>query len=80
MERLTERVETERLYVIFQIGVRLLVVRARESAELRRRHAHRPTAAQRIFEADFFALPKILLARVLRVFAPLTLKTARICR
>ena len=63
-----------------RFGMRALRVAAREGAELRRRHAHRPAAAEPRTPAPMSALPHHDAAIVFSVFTPSTPKTARICR
>ena len=46
VQRLAELVERQRLHVILDIGAVLRRIGAREGAELRRRHGHRPAPAQ----------------------------------
>ena len=52
MQRLAEGVERQRLHVVFEVRPLALRRRARERAELRRRHAHRPALRQRVLQRD----------------------------
>ena len=49
--------------------MRLARITARESAELRRRHAHRPAALERIFQPDQRLAPERVRLRVERLHA-----------
>ena len=52
VQRLTERVQAQRLHVVFEVRMHHLRAAAREGAELRRRHAHRPAARERVLQCD----------------------------
>jgi hypothetical protein len=52
MQRFAERIERQRLHVVLQVRELARRIAARERAELRRRHAHRPAAPEQVFEAD----------------------------
>ena len=52
LERFAELRQRQRLHVVLDVGGLAGRVGAREAAELRRRHGHRPTAAKGIVEPD----------------------------
>ena len=66
VQRIAELVERKRLHVILHIGPRHVRVRAREHAQLRRRHAHRPALVERVLHADERLAPPVRGARVER--------------
>ena len=80
VQRLAEGVERERLHVVLEVGPGLVGRRARERAELRRRHAHRAAARAARIRARSSPCRRPSWPSVLSVVAPLTANTARICR
>ena len=69
VQRLAEGVQRQRLHVVFDIRPRLLARRAREAAELRRRHAHRPAALEQVLQPDAGLAPPRVGHRVERAHA-----------
>ena len=64
MQRLTELVERERLHVELDVGALPRRVRARERAELRRRHGERAAPAQHVVESHLRAAEQRGLPRI----------------
>ena len=58
MQRLAKGVQRQRLHVVLNVRVGPLGAGARESAQLRRRHAHRAGAGPGVFQTDFGLAPK----------------------
>jgi hypothetical protein len=52
VQRLAEGVQAQRLHVVLDVRIGQLRAAAREGAQLRRRHAHRPAARQQVLQAD----------------------------
>jgi len=52
VQRVAERVQAQRLHMELEVGVRPVGRRTRECAQLRRGHAHRSGAPQRVLEPD----------------------------
>ncbi len=69
MQRLTKSIQAQRLHVIFDVGERLLRAAACEGAQLRRRHAHRPTALEHILHPNLGLTPPTIGQRVERLHA-----------
>ena len=69
MQRLAECIQAKRLHMILNIGIGTGRVAARESAELRGRHAHRAAAGDQILQGDFCFSPCIARQRIERLDA-----------
>ena len=64
MQRFTKRIQTQRLHVVFDVGVRLIWAAAGECTQLRRRHTHRPAALEHILHSNLGLTPPTIGQRI----------------